>query len=490
MSKLRIGIALGVVSLISAVWIASAQAQVQGVEWSQPFQLSSGAGKASEAYCAADHYGYAHCLWTETLYADGRTIIQYARFDGETWTTPNAIYVTGQGIENVSPFVDQQGTLHLAWAEGLRGPIYYTHAPANDAISARSWAPPVRINVPGRTLRLRVDSKGVIHILYIEQVDDRGVFYVRSKDQGVTWSEPVRLDPDILPDHVPDGLNFEIDDADGLHAVWFYGALEQDGQPDWVRYAHSLDGGVSWSAPFLIDSYNAESNHLLTSASPVMIVQGQTVHVIWAAGQQPYRNHRFSTDAGRTWSAPRQIFGELQGQAFDGLAVDGAGRVHFVGQIRYPIGIYHAYWDQQGWTLPSLVYLIGLEGEGIGDRIHAHHTHLVVRAGNQLVLTFADPPADANRRLFEMHLTLEDIPPLEAVPTPTPPATRIPSPSSTPRPPTPLPTPTSTVPIFSTTTGPRESGLQSDHTLRAAMVPTLLLLVGMLVIRLFAKIRL
>jgi hypothetical protein len=153
----------------------------------------------------------------------------------------------------------------------------------------------------------------------------------------------------------------------------------------------------------MIDQYVQESDHNLTAASPVMIVQGQTVHVIWAAGSQAYRHHRFSTDAGQTWSAPRQIFGELQGQAFDGLAVDGAGRVHFFGQIRYPLGIYHAYWDQTQWTPPSWIYLIAQEGEEIGDRIHAHHTHPVVRAGNQLVLTFADPPADPNRRLFEMH---------------------------------------------------------------------------------------
>ena len=81
-----------------------------------------------------------------------------------------------------------------------------------------------------------------------------------------------------------------------------------------------------------------------------MIVQGKNVHVIWAAGSLPYRNHRFSTDRGLTWSAPVQIFGELHGQAFDDLTVDRAGRVHFFAQIRYPMGIYHAYWDQSGWS--------------------------------------------------------------------------------------------------------------------------------------------
>ena len=42
----------------------------------------------------------------------------------------------------------------------------------------------------------------------------------------------------------------------------------------------------------------------------------------------------------------------------------------------------------------------------------------VVRAGNQLVLTFADGPADPNRRLFVMYRTLDDISPLR-IATPT-----------------------------------------------------------------------
>jgi hypothetical protein len=481
--KLRIGIVLCVVSVLCTLWIASAHAQVQGGAWSQPYRLSSDGGKSSEGFCVADQYGYVNCFWTETLYSDRRTIIQYARFDGETWSTPNAIYMTKDSIKNVSPVVDQQGTLHIAWAEGLTGPAYYTHAPANNAVSARSWAPPIRIDVPARTLRLRVDSKGILHILYINQIEEPGVFYLRSSDQGTTWSTPVWLDPDILPEHVPDSLNFELDQNDGLHAVWFYGALEQDGRPDWVRYVHSLDGGTSWSSPFLIDYAIEDIDHNLTNASPLMIVQGQTVHVVWAAGALPYRYYRFSTDAGKTWSQSSQIFGELHGQAFDGLAVDGAGRVHFVGQIRYPQGIYHAYLDQTQWTAPSLIYLIAEEGEAIGDHIHAHDVHAVVRGGNQLVVTFADPPADPNRRLFAMQRTLDDITPLEAVPTPLPSATHAPVPSATPQRPTPTPPP-----LFDTSANqPVGTVPGSALDIQAAMIPTLLLLAGTVVIRFLLK---
>lgn len=488
MRKRTLSLALLAILLLSIVWTGSVRAQDGG--WSEPYRLSSADGKASEGYLVADQYGYVHCFWTETLFSNGRWVIKYARFDGTTWTKPNDIYVADRGIRNVSPFVDPQGTLHIAWAEGLTGPAYYTYAPAHNAFSAQSWAEPIQINVPARITYLRVDSKGVFHIVYIDQTEVAGVYYIRSEDRGKTWTEPVWIDPDILPDHIPDSLNFELDENDGLHAAWFYGTREQGEKPDWVRYAHSLDGGHTWSTPFMIDQHDEERDHRLTSPSPVMIVQGQTVHVVWAAGSSPYRNHRLSTDAGRTWSAPSHIFGELHGQAFDGLVVDGAGRVHFFGQIRYPMAIYHAYWDQSHWSIPSLVYLVSVDGQSLGERVHAHHTLPVIRAGNQLVLTFADGPADPNRRLFVMYRTLDDILPVEPEPTPIIAVTPAPLSIPTAGQPTAAASQTALAPL----SGPEEVQPPGpipppDRAIRLALVPTLLVLAGTMIFRLYRRKR-
>jgi hypothetical protein len=478
-------------ALLSTGWTGSMQARFQVGGWSEPYRLSSEAGSASEGYLVADQYGYVHTFWTETLFADGRGVLRYARFDGAAWAGPNEIYVANNGIANVSPVVDQNGTLHIAWVEGLNGPVYYTRAPAHDALSAQNWAPPIRIDIPAGLIRLQVDSEGNLHVLYIDREQDLGVYYIRSEDQGTTWSEPAWLDPDIPPDYTPANLNFDLDDADGLHAVWDYGALLVD-IPNMkrVRYAHSLDGGRTWSVPFSIDQEVGEGDHRLEAASPVMTVVGQTVHVVWAAGALPYRHHRVSTDAGQTWSAPRQVFGELHGQAFDGLAVDQAGRVHFLGQIRYPQGIYHATWDQGRWTPPSLIYLISQDGGEIGDRIHAHDLRPVVRAGNQLVLAFDDPPAETNRRLFVMHRLLENLEPLEPVPTPTSSASQVPAPSLTPQRPTPTSTRTPQGPPLDPANQAFGPIGTSGIALTVALVPTLLLLAAVVAVWLVSKPRL
>jgi hypothetical protein len=485
--------ALLAISLLVIFWITPARAQGQDGGWSEPYRLSSPAGAASEAYLLADQYGYLHCFWKEILFENGNTVIKYARFDGATWTQPNDIYLTNAEVRNISPFVDQQGILYIAWPEGGGTNTYfsyvYTYAPANNALSTQNWARPLQTRIPARNAYMRIDSEGVFHLLYINQTtEEAGVYHMRSEDKGITWSEPVWLDPDILLEHTPDSLNFEIDEKDVLHAVWWYGALGQ-GRPDWVRYSHSLDGGHTWSAPFMIDRYVEETDHEVRSAAPRMIIQGQSVHVIWAGGDLPYRNHRYSTDGGRTWSPSVHIFGELHGQAGDGLAVDRSGRIHFFGQIRYPLGIRHAYWDHDRWSTPELVFLV-TEGEtepdflNNRDLVHAHDTIPVVRAGNQLVLTFTDPPTDPNRRLFVMYRTLDDIPPLEPVPTPVPSATPIPIASPTAIPPRPSPTPTATVPPFDAAGAQPFEGVPApDLAIRAAIVPTLLVLAGAMIFR-------
>ncbi|OGO34732.1 MAG: hypothetical protein A2Z16_11375 [Chloroflexi bacterium RBG_16_54_18] len=425
---------LVVLFLISAFWFIPARAQETGRGWSEPYQLSTSAGKASEAALVSDQFGYVHVFWTETEPETQNMRIIYSRFDGETWTSPNDIIIPTGGIEIISPAVDSQGTLHIIWCQGSSGPVYYSHAPAYNAQSASSWSTPVQLDIPGGIALLRIDSSGTFHVLFINRGADLGVYYTRSENQGETWLEPRWLDPDIPLNYTPKGLNFEIDEDDGLHAVWSYGALINDIENhESVRYIHSLDGGDTWSLPYTVDHYIEGIDYDLGFAGPKMVLQDDFVHIVWAAGTFPYRHHRFSNDRGDTWNPPEQIFGELHGQAGDGMTVDGAGRVHFFGQIRYPLGIYHAVWYQNGWTPPELIYMIS-QGEFqpiITDRIHAHTTYPVVRAGNQLVLTFTDGPADPNRRLFAIVYTLNDISPSELLAWPDATPTPLPEPTQT-----------------------------------------------------------
>ena len=140
-----------------------------------------------------------------------------------------------------------------------------------------------------------------------------------------------------------------------------------------------------------------------------------------------------------------------------------------------------------------MVYLIAEEGseDDFGDRVHAHDTLPAIRAGNQLILTFADGPADPNRRLFVTYRTLVDILPLESEPTPVPTATPIVASTPTPGQPTPLPSPTATSapPLQSSEVQPLGPIPGPDFAIRVALLPTLLVLAGVMMIRFLSKRR-
>jgi len=136
-----------------------------------------------------------------------------------------------------------------------------------------------------------------------------------------------------------------------------------------------------------------------------------------------------------------------------------------------------------------MIYLVD-EGSGIGHRIHAHHTLPVIRTGNELVLTFADGPADPNRRLFVIYRTLDDILPLENIPTPVPTATRAAMSAPTAMQPTSMPDWTATAPsLESAEAQPLVPAPAPDLAIRVALVPTLLILVGAMIIQVYKRKR-
>lgn len=419
----RIIFAVSLCLIVLAVTMGFWTVPQQETTWSNVIRLSSQTKAASEASLIADQYGFVHVFWAEEN-ADETTLLLYARYDGETWSYPVDIYLSGANspINGIAPFVDKQGILHVMWSEGLFPKFMrYTYAPANNALSGSKWAKPNQIRIQADQLDFLVDDEGVFHALIgMNTTNGRGVFYTQSRDRAVTWSIPLWLDPDNPADLLPSKITFLFDDQGGMHATWFYKAFEES-KGDWVRYIRSLDQGKTWSEPFTIAKNSEGDDELNAFASPVMAVSGQTIHVIWAGGDLLYRHHRYSPDAGNTWSNTVRILGELNGQAGDGLGIDGAGRPHYFAQIRFPVGIYHSYLDAQKWTFPQMIYFIRFGNTDKSDsRIEAHATYPAIRLGNQVILTFTDPPPDDNRGLYVMMTTLKDVPPLSPEPTPLP----------------------------------------------------------------------
>lgn len=487
--KRRIAAAFLSIFLTQILLGMGGKVEAQGL-WNGPDILSNRESRVEGlAEIVADSYGFVHVFWVEKSLRDDFITINYARFDGETWSAPvDLVARRGLGVEVAlgNAVVDRNGNLYLTWMDGIRGPAFLTSAPVYDALSAQKWQPSIPLEISAYESKLQVDSKGVLHVLFNDFYgSDPGIYYLRSEDGGVLWSAPFRVDPDRPANYLPLNLKFLVDESDNLHASWEYSDLNTSGFiTKVVRYARSSDGGGNWSTS-IIDEAD-ESSDEVRVAGAVMAVQGQNIHVIWAGDQQIRREYRFSMDAGVTWSSTSRVFGDLQGAAGDGISVDGAGRIHYVAQIRYPQGLYHAYLEQGQWSTPALFYLISLSpSDPIGDRIHAHRVRLAVRAGNQLVVVFRDPPGDPQQRLFSMYLTLNDIQPSSLLPIPTPDLTVT---SSNPTPvveiTSPTATPTSQPLMVNVNASPQADLSTPADTLLWAIIPALILIGGVITLQL------
>ena len=422
---IKLSITAGLIAfLLASNWFAKqiepAAAQVQDNRWSEPFRLSNIENSATQASIVADPYGFVHAFWGEE-WPDQVTTIQYANFDGQNWSSPLDILQTRGKVRSLKAVIDHENTIHLSWLGSQTGPVLYTKAPAHEAGTVQKWSPVVEIDIPAYHASFYIDGQGKIHLIYtIFFGEQPGDFYTNSEDEGNSWSSSKWLDPDIPMNYIPGGASITPDEVGGIHVLWYYTSLsETSGFGKWIRYTHSLDNGQTWSTPMTIEKAVDDGESVRMASASKLVTQGEKIHLLWAGPDKTYRNYKYSLDSGKAWSGSRRIdaFGDLQGMAGDSLVVDGAGRLHFIAQIRYPQAIYHAVWDGQ-WGVPSQVYLIASDAfDPIGDRIHAHGISATVRAGNQLVITFTNSPADPQRVLYTMHRTLDDVNPFQALPT-------------------------------------------------------------------------
>jgi hypothetical protein len=121
-----------------------------------------------------------------------------------------------------------------------------------------------------------IDADGTHHFAWFDNGPEaRGLFYARSTDGGATRSAPLPLgSPEKRAGHpaviAHDGT---------LFLAW----KEFDGEVSPVRAMHSHDGGLSWSAPFVLAHTADASDH------PQLLAHDGRVFLSWSTRAEGYR---------------------------------------------------------------------------------------------------------------------------------------------------------------------------------------------------------
>jgi hypothetical protein len=189
--------------------------------------------------------------------------------NGAHWDTAQRI-VVASGVNYVLGDVDNQGRVHIVWADAHTGnlEVYYERSTDNGA----TWSPPTRFTISSLSIPYWLEAKDAnTYVSYYNHT----TFMARRRsfDGGASWEDETRWPSYKMPGL--DGTCVCLGEGDWLHFV----AYTTSGWPMVYRieYCRSKDAGTHWpdSAVTISDS------DPLQRYPRAIATSGGDAHVLW-----------------------------------------------------------------------------------------------------------------------------------------------------------------------------------------------------------------
>lgn len=463
------------------------------LQWAVPQRIRGIADDADPPFLIADQNRTIHAFSTQWAGVPGRgdLAVFYSQWSPlRGWSAPVDVLLSphAQQATVLGAFLDVRGMLHVIFFGGVAesAEIYYASAPAAIANQANAWSMPIKVGDHAGALMSGTivgDAQGNLHIVYTGNGEGNGLYAVRSSDWGNTWSDvkPVFLTgSDSLWVYA---IQATVDAATQVHVMWTVD--NKAGNGDAVYYVRLESDHIRWSLPTAMQnrrdcSYEADWPSIVSYKNQILMV--------YNCGNPATRWIRRSTDGGRNWSSPTQPFALIGETGPMALAIDSNNVLHGVLANRTSdnrlYGLWHTTYNGDTWSAPKSI----TTGPRTND-FDPSRPRAVMSQGNTLAVVWRnDPGPDMTPMVWFSHAKV-DAPEL-------------------PEKPLPLPTPVSAVAANSTvtstleraTTGPTravvvvptsqfDSGAPTlgdnrpELGILVAVLPVLLLLVGLLVVR-------
>ncbi|RLC72224.1 MAG: hypothetical protein DRJ03_17420 [Chloroflexi bacterium] len=487
--------------IIVVVLLASV-ALAQDGGWTTPVLISTPSEISWFPDLTVDVYGTPHVIWCRTEpveYGGLSEQVMYTSFQGDRWKEPNDIVPPSAEIVRNAIAADRSGNVHMIFGGSVRGilTLYYQRAAVSDAWSAAAWSEPHLINQGIAYMGdIALDSKGVVHVIYDDTRQNpqvyppirADIFYRRSENGGRIWSTPINLYSQPLTGSARPYM--KIDANDVIHVTLDEGwdrlsGARPDNEEYHGAYVSSMDGGQTWTEPYLIEHPDRNVAQLTAGSD-----NESGVLLVWRSMSEDYERifYQWSDDGGRTWQEPDVIpwIFARPFATFDmyDLTTDSAGHIHLLAVGRSTpepkalLGVYHLIWDGERWSAPTRIF--AQEG------LYPEYPKIVIHEGNQLHAAWFTREGsvweqDVNRVIwYSRSQVAAPHRPVTPMPTEMPESTKTVAP-------TPAPVPTPTLYQFNRDESGLPSGLhtESDELFRLviALFPVILLIGVLIAVR-------
>ena len=348
-------------------------------DWGMTSRLSSPEMVAGEPALTVDTSGIFHLVWLEGAPSEVFERLYYAGIKGEAMGQPMVVKsaAAGEFLRQPDLLADSVGWLHLTWSGGTHGEILYSRVRVEEASDPGAWSPVQLISTTaGASPQLARDAAGRMYLLFVTPLNEgRGVYLVRSLDDGNTW-----MDPELVFDAQAAGWNnigaatLSISPSlDGgqtvtLHAAWGEEALPGTLPAQGVWYARAVTSLVnlevlSWSSPFKVSGEGAAWPRLIMTEGDVHLVFTVRTAGVWE--RHIPMSATTSDVSGWSTAAPAAGWEALEsgdgwrfGMAVSGSATSAEGVMHLVGmpaagQLAYSRWTRGRWSDLESYALPG-----------------------------------------------------------------------------------------------------------------------------------------
>ena len=375
--------------------------------WSKPELISTTPSEISSISITVDEKNQFHILWTQSDQNNATEIssIYYSKWDGSVWTQPQAIYTATQGdISRLDTAVDKDRLL-VVWSEGLNNQILCIWSNTDNAQNPSEWSTPIQLSTTrftGKSPKILADDSGIVYVAYSKPInEDRGIYVVKSTDEGKNWSDPFQVfNAEAAGWDIADSPELATDQNGYVNVVWAKKSFPEDGHLLALYTSQSEDQGSTWSHPSVM-----EEGDLIWGQ--ISGIHSSNLFRIWQEVDlttKPVNWFQFSIDGGVTWSLPTSVTDPEDDIGSPIITTDNAGRLYLFQPIQVIpqiTGITYRVWDTDRWLVENRI-MLDYDNVFIPGSLDT-----AISPSGQLILVYLDKGIEATTGLINYTLSYQ-----------------------------------------------------------------------------------
>jgi hypothetical protein len=291
-----------------------------GQTWSRPFFIND----TSRHFMVQDpeikySNGQLHYIWSElTIYPQ----IWHSKSTngGRSWTRPNKAFNNSGSRVAFYPKLAANGDslflICVIYDTNGYSPEYLFFRSFNAGETWQDSMPIERGPLVGVQHPYLLYSQGIIHFIHPMGVDVDSfgieIYYRKSSDYGITWSDRIILSPAEMYPHPIDSQipSAYADTAGHVLVAWMdYANGSSCGISGDIFYRVSLDNGTTWQAiASITNTQSGEDSYCLITGNKYIVAWDDFWLLGCNFGKEAYS---VSTDSGVSWSVPEFISGPV-----------------------------------------------------------------------------------------------------------------------------------------------------------------------------------